>query len=648
MRIENINILNERFPILRKILKEYEEEQHKSRFLIEIAKNGLPTVSMEHADKRVYLHSKYDPVQEAERLVDQLQDVRDYQHVFFYGVGLGYHIESFMKRYPELKFTLYEPQLEMLSLYLDHKSLQALPVKKLNYIYAETSEAVMDILIKDFTDFIDEKVLFVSLPSYERVFGEHFKSFIQTFRNILILKQTNLNVSYSFEKRWILNSLVNFDQVLATPNIMGKKAYFQGRPAVLVSAGPSLTEDFESIRHIKENGLAYIFTVGSAVNALFNQGIIPDAAFAHDPSHLCINAFQKIIDEDGDTFPLVFGSSIGFEVTQKYRGPKLHMIISQDTIAPFLLKDNHGNEPPILSDAPTIALATLELLSRLGCEPIILAGQNLGFMNDRLYANGISYTHISSEFTDDMRKDAFLVEDIYGGQMYTNRMFNNMRLQMEAFIQEHPEVKVINTTKGGAKIDGADFIPIENLILNEMRLSTVDPKWYLKDYPEYDFGYANSQYQRLALSRNEMETRIQRMLELIKAMVKLMKQHNEEQLVVKMEQFDKELKRILKNDYYMVILRMMERVNLEIIAKKLNEIKYENDIYQKSKRVIEHFGKLFVHFKKDMEFIDPIFIAIGKVIHSYVHKGQSNTEGDRVDIKRAVEAIELSSRDRNE
>ena len=105
-----------------------------------------------------------------ERFLAQFTGVERYRHVFFSGVGLGYHIEAFMQKYPALEFTIYEPVPEILSTYLATRPLSNLPLKQLKNFYVETNPAYRPALLKDFTDFSDGNVLFVVLPSYEQAY----------------------------------------------------------------------------------------------------------------------------------------------------------------------------------------------------------------------------------------------------------------------------------------------------------------------------------------------------------------------------------------------------------------------------------------------------------------------------------------------
>src|SRR5690349_1747186 len=66
--------------------------------VVERAKSGLPTLGVRTAEGRVVgLHSKYNPVAEAQKLVEQTK--LDGCVVFYVlGLGLGYHLEALAER----------------------------------------------------------------------------------------------------------------------------------------------------------------------------------------------------------------------------------------------------------------------------------------------------------------------------------------------------------------------------------------------------------------------------------------------------------------------------------------------------------------------------------------------------------------------
>ena len=238
-------------------------------------------------------------------------------------------------------------------------------------LYIEKQEQDNVVLLNRFiNENMRKKILLIFLPSYERIFPERFAQFMKQFQQIVVEQRASVNVNAAFEKRWTLNSLLNFPQVLKTPNILHdlKKEKFKNKPALLVAAGPSLEEDIENIRYIKEHGLAYIFSVGSAISVLINNNIYPDAACTYDPTVNNQKVFNIVVSQGITEIPLIFGSSVGFETLLKYLAQSTYDY-QPGYLAPFLLKRKDGEELDKVNDSPSIAVVTLQMLQKLGFLP---------------------------------------------------------------------------------------------------------------------------------------------------------------------------------------------------------------------------------------------------------------------------------------
>ena len=160
-----------------------------------------------------------------------------------------------------------------------------------------------------------------------------------------------------------LNSIRNFKYLLTTPNILREKDQFKGIPALIVAAGPSLLDEIENIREIKDKGLAYIFSAGSGLVPLLNNGIYPDAATSYDPNQFN-GVYKQVFEKKITSIPLIFGSTVGISL-QKYPGPMAHMLNSQDTVAPYYLRLKNGEASQKIYDSTTISVVLVQLLKHL-------------------------------------------------------------------------------------------------------------------------------------------------------------------------------------------------------------------------------------------------------------------------------------------
>src|SRR5262245_38821585 len=79
------------------------------------SKAGPPTLSWaDPTGRAVHLHSRYDPPDEARRLVDSI-DTSAALLLFIHGLGLGYHVEELFRRASrEAILFVFEPRAEII------------------------------------------------------------------------------------------------------------------------------------------------------------------------------------------------------------------------------------------------------------------------------------------------------------------------------------------------------------------------------------------------------------------------------------------------------------------------------------------------------------------------------------------------------
>lgn len=618
MLADNVIILKNNYPQLYNEIKDKEvcvtlnieiEDTKKSQKTIKLQKNG----------QRIYLHSKYDPMREAEAIIDKLEQKETIDkniHVVFYGISLGYHIDVFTKRYPDISYSLYEPSLEIFNQFLNYKNLKDYSLKSLEFLQCEYSQSSLDEFLNLVTKRTDKKIVIAHLPIYQNIFATEYKVFLDTFKNIVKNKRGSLHTNYAFQKRWIINSIMNFKKVLSTSNIIiEKKGQFKGKTAILVAAGPSLNDEIDNLRYIKDNGLAYIFSVGSAINTLIHNNIYPDAACTYDPTVRNQMVFEMVKELAIKDIPMIFGSSVGYETLEKYPGEKYHMITSQDIVASYFLKNESEEKISIVQDAPSIAVVTLQLLHTLGFSNIILVGQNLGYRGKERYSEGISYI---SELTDEEIEKSIWVKDVYGNEILTNEGFNSMKEQMELYIKLLPNIKVINTTKGGAKIEGAKFRNLRDIIDTELSENIVDKHWLYGEKTNYDKEYLMSQTKKMDKSYKEalnVNKEYKLILEKIEKNINNKNYNQAEKLYIKL---DKELRKIEHNDFYKTFILPMNRVQYKILADSIDSLNEESNLTKKGKRIVDSFRGFMDTCIRDIEMITPVYGEMKEEISSYI------------------------------
>lgn len=588
MLADNIRFLKENYPELYCELNNLKVDEHLN-YLVEMSKDHHKTLRFQKAQSAVYIHSKYNPLREAESIIDKLEareiiDVNS--HVVFYGVGLGYHIEAFIMRYPETSFSIYEPSFEGLRCYLSEQSLTQLPLKNLLTIQCGESPYGFNEFISAFVKNVDKRIIICELPVYQQIFSNDYSDFLLKFKNFVKGQRSAINVNYAFKKRWIINSVNNFETVLKTPNIlMESNGIFKDKSVVLVSAGPSLNFEIENLRQIKNEGRAFIFSVGSAINTLIANKIEPDAMCTYDPTEKNQMVFKKINEMKITSVPLIFGSSVCFEVLEQYQGPKYHMLTSQDTASGYFLKDKQERNIDRVSDAPSIAVVTMELLAKLQVDRIVLVGQNLAFLENKNYADGIDYHPQDKEL---LNPDSVIEKDVLGKDVETNESYLSMKRQMEMIINQY-QLRVFNTTVGGIEIIGAPFQRLEQLMEKELTDSIVkgDEFKQIEFTNMYDDIFMHERLKRFNneyLKYHELLADIKRCLKKIND---LRKNKNIKQISAMHKKLDSLLEKMEDNEFFKNFALMMNRVEHDLLANKIQRIKQEKNELKRVDQLVE-------------------------------------------------------------
>src|SRR5690606_16580141 len=148
---------------------------------------------------------------------------------------------------------------------------------------------------------------------------------------------------------------------------------------------------------------------------------------------------------------------------------------------------------------------------------------------------------------------------------------NQMRSELERVITHHPEAEFINTTKGGAKIAGTTFIPLEQVIAERLTRRVVEPGWFPAATCEYDGEYLQQQHKKMEAEYRSLPETISRLTKAFSALEMLGPGGNSAQLHKQIDRFNRELRKLNRNQFYKVFIQPSRRVELELIVKEIDE-----------------------------------------------------------------------------
>jgi YrbI family 3-deoxy-D-manno-octulosonate 8-phosphate phosphatase len=627
----NMNLLKTSYPEVWEKISAVEKTLNQD--LLQLIRNKKGMLKLRVG--QMLIHDKNNPHQEAKAFIQSQKNIEEHSDILFYGIGLGYAIQAFNQEYPHKPFSVYEPIPEIFYHFLAHTDLAKFPRHILKKIYIETQPEDVEGFCSTYAKTIGYSGMLIEHPNYARIFPEKRQNFIKVFEKHIRERSASINTLSAFEKLWTSNSTKNMIEILNSPNILLKnKDHFLQQPAIMVASGPSLEDEIENLHKIKSEGLAYIFSVGTALNALIRNGIYPHAAFTYDPSEKNLIICKEVIEKGIDSIPLIFGSTVYHQTLAQYPGPKMHMLISQDTLAAYYLKPKNSDQIETIHDATTIAVITLQVLAKLGFSPIILVGQNLAYRDKKVYAANATFH--PREASEQILNNAVWIKDVNGNPLPSSHAFNRMRQQFEFYLSHNPLLKVINTTKQGAHIEGTTYQDLDDVIEKQLQERVVPEDWLKDDTPSYDMDY-------LIKQKKAMQNAYEKILDLLTTCKKKLDIINElatcgDPVMISQsyEQFNRSMDELRNNHFFSTFINPMNRVELEMLTLAVPSISAEREPIRKARMMEDTFRPYLLHCEEDIKAIAPHFHEMNEELqYQYVREKAAHIkvlllEGDGV------------------
>ncbi len=198
--------------------------------------------------------------------------------------------------------------------------------------------------------------------------------------------------------RGLVNLVGNLNSLSQFPFFDSYKNMFLGKTGIVVSTGPSLNASLAALKKVADK--VVIFCVDSALGILLNAGITPHFVACLER----VVATKKLFEDmPAVSSVLVTLPLVAKETQEMYKGPK-SWILSRGIDYSWLLGNQTSHQLGL--SASTLAFQGLNLL---GCEPIVLLGQDLAFDREtkRSHALGASefLQNVGSQKLEEVQKD---------------------------------------------------------------------------------------------------------------------------------------------------------------------------------------------------------------------------------------------------
>ena len=231
----------------------------------------------------------------------------------------------------------------------------------------------------------------------------------------------------------------------------------QNVPAIIVASGPSLENNIDEIKNAAN---AVIIAADSAVAPLKMRGITPDYIVATDFRDLTYEKLASFSEDLSDS-RLVFFS----EVTPKIPAyinfmEKFYIFLNPESSE--LFGDILGIRSKAMPDAQSVLHGAIHVAQIMGCTPVVFTGVDLAFSGEKDHAEGTVLNWGNNQTTDD---GMIMVEAFDGSLIPSIPGFIAQKEICERLIEKRHDIKYIDASEGGIKIEGTEITPLAEVIV---------------------------------------------------------------------------------------------------------------------------------------------------------------------------------------
>lgn len=383
-----------------------------------------------------------------------------------YGIGLGYYYLKFkeqLEKESTFQLIFIEDDPQMLRAFLETTIAEEVLSHPQVVLLFESDRKLLPInLEKNFNRKNFSGALFTALIYYakEKKNDCNQKLFLVDLLSAYYIKKRG---EFEFGSMYYGNYLENFLELcdmLYAPSLYHR---FEGFPAIICGAGPSLEKNIHILKGLKNKAL--IFAGGTAMNALNANGVLPHFGVGIDPFEAQVS---RIMENNAFLIPYFVNLRMNAKAVKALLGDKLFMPTMGEIYPLFekLEKDAGFPKPEPLETGFNVVNYSLSIAEKLGCNPIFCVGVDLAYTGGKSYAPNVrvhgTYDPVKTLVTRSPVDEIISIEDIYGNPIQTQHQWMIESNWYGGFKNRKPKLQIYNCTEGGI-----GFVGIPNLPLKE-------------------------------------------------------------------------------------------------------------------------------------------------------------------------------------
>lgn len=375
----NLAALSRRCPFL---VERLMETPSREGLVLVPTEQGVPAGEL---DGRA-LCSKRRPLEEAARQAEVL-DPSQAGCAVVLGFGLGYHVARLADRMDGIGVVaVYEPDVSLLRAVLERIDHSQWLARGTVAIFTDATDApAVTHALQGWEAALAIGVQIIEhAPSRPRL-GDGAAAFTGTFSQVVGTVRTHVVTTMVQMDVTIRNALMNADDYVRWAGVNDLNGIAQGRPAVVVSAGPSLHRNIEQLKTPGLRDRCIIIAVQTVLKQLLREGIRPHFVTALDYHEISKRFYEGLTAADVEGITLIAEPKANPAILAAFPGAKR---LIQDEFLEVVLGDGLAGHHAPLKPGATVAHLAYYLARHLGADPVMLVGQDLAFTDGQYYAPG--------------------------------------------------------------------------------------------------------------------------------------------------------------------------------------------------------------------------------------------------------------------
>lgn len=427
--------------------------------------DGVPSARIGDGPEQRQLASRRRPLEEAARLVEQV-DVKEAAVFVVAGFGMGYHVAALARKLGKTGIIIvYEPDVALLRSVLER--VDCTPWLKTGNVCVLTDPddgATMGEALRGLEGLVGLGVTLVQHPPSSPRLGDGTKRFHDRFIGVVEAVKMTVITTLVQVRITMRNLMQNADMYVTHAGIAELAGACAGKPAIVVSAGPSLQRNLALLDDPAVRDRCIIVAVQTVLKTLLLRGIKPHFVTALDYSEINRRFYEGLTAEQVEGVTLVVEPKVNPSVLMAWPG---RVLCAGDGTMDLLLGEKLAGDHGKIPQGATVAHLAYYLARHLGCDPVALVGQDLGFTDGQYYSGGAAIHNIWAGELNEFKSLELLewqrivrmgphlrrVRDVLGREMFTDSQMHSYLSQFETDFRNDSVrgLTTVDATEGGVR-----------------------------------------------------------------------------------------------------------------------------------------------------------------------------------------------------